>query len=127
MSQHKDPKSNAVRNLNDRFRKGDPYVTGRVVLTSGIQSICSMDGDGNGKKPSNETLEQLLEKVRTFDEFTEDNDPYGEHDFGAFTFEGDRVFWKIDYYAPDLIHGAEDPSDPKDTIRVLTILLAEEY
>jgi Protein of unknown function (DUF3768) len=57
--------------------------------------------------------------------------PYGEHDFGAFTFdhEGEslRIFWKIDYYAPDLLHGSEDPADPAQTIRVLTIMLAEEY
>jgi hypothetical protein len=32
----------------------------------------------------------------------EDNDPHGEHDFGAFEHEGQRIFWKIDYYAPDM-------------------------
>jgi Protein of unknown function (DUF3768) len=61
-----------------------------------------------------------------FDSFTEDNDPHGEHDFGAFEHEGQRIFWKIDYYAPDMEHGSENPADPKQTVRVLTIILASE-
>jgi len=35
-------------------------------------------------------------KVESFDSFTEDNDPHGEHDFGAFEHEAQRIFWKID-------------------------------
>jgi hypothetical protein len=66
-------------------------------------------------------------RSRIFDSFTPDNDPYGEHDFGAFEHEGQRIFWKIDYYAPDMEHGSEDPADPKQTVRVLTIMLASEY
>ncbi len=65
--------------------------------------------------------------MELFDSFTEDNDPHGKHDFGAFEHEGKRVFWKIDYYAPDMEHGSENPADPKQTVRVLTIMLASEY
>ena len=36
--------------------------------------------------------------VASFAAFTEDNDPYGEHDFGAFHLSGDKLFWKIDTY-----------------------------
>ncbi len=63
--------------------------------------------------------------VRNFSRFTEDNDPYGEHDFGSFTAAGNKVFWKIDYYQQDL-SGWCDPLDSKCR-RVVTIMLAEEY
>ena len=64
----------------------------------------------------------------TFTDFTKDNDPHREHDFGAFDVDGQRLFWKIDYFDqrdPDL--GAEDPSDEATTERVLTLMLADEY
>ena len=62
-----------------------------------------------------------------FDSFTEDNDPHGERDFGAFEHEGQRIFWKIDYYDRALTYGSENPADPQQTVRVLTIMLASEY
>ena len=109
-----------IRELNDQFRKtGDG---GRVFLTKGIITL-----------PSYQML-QAIEAVRAFDAFTPDNDPHGEHDFGAVTIEGNKVFWKIDYYRPNIDGemdvdglGSEDPSDPEETIRVLTVMLAEEY
>ena len=64
-----------------------------------------------------------------FDNFTPNNDPYGEHDFGQITLEGTTFFWKINYYDLDLhmhMH-SPDPSDETVTARVLTIMLAEEY
>lgn len=65
--------------------------------------------------------------MMSFDTFTEDTDPHGEHDFGAFEHNGKKLFWKIDYYAPDMLHGSEDPADPSKTTRVLTVMLAREY
>ncbi|MEZ5367545.1 MAG: DUF3768 domain-containing protein [Bryobacterales bacterium] len=58
---------------------------------------------------------EIMASVRRFDGFSEDNDPYGEHDFGAFDVESvGKVFWKIDYYADDQCRwGSEDPSDPE--------------
>lgn len=65
--------------------------------------------------------------VRAFATFTEDNDPHGEHDFGMVEVEGERLMWKIDCYDPTMTYASEDPADPDKTVRVLTILLAEEY
>ena len=72
-----------------------------------------------------EDVNEVFVRVRDFAEFNEDNDPYGEHDFGSFTVAGNKVFWKIDYYDQQLQYGTE-PLDP-DCRRVVTIMLAEEY
>jgi Protein of unknown function (DUF3768) len=57
----------------------------------------------------------ILSKVMEHDEFTDDNDPHGEHDFGAFDHAGKLIFWKIDYYDPSMESGSEDPADPAKT------------
>ena len=103
-----------IAELNDLCRKA-MGVAGRVFHTEGIAALPQRDQSA------------IREKVELFDSFTEDNDPHGEHDFGAFEHEGQRIFWKIDYYAPDMKHGSENPADPKQTVRVLTIMLASEY
>lgn len=69
----------------------------------------------------------IREKVETFNDFGPDNNPHGERDFGAFEHKGQRIFWKIDYYDRTLTQGSEDPADPSQTVRVLTIMLASEY
>jgi hypothetical protein len=103
-----------IAELNDRFR-GTLGGEGKRLMTAGIVSL-----------PFAEQA-AIIGKVMNFDSFTEDNDPHGEHDFGAFEHVGQRIFWKIDYYAPDMEHGSENPADPKQTVRVLTIMLASEY
>jgi hypothetical protein len=113
-----------IREQNDQFRGGLPApskVPGCVVITQGIQELT------NDPAELGKYLASLFEVVRTFEAFDETNDPYGEHDFGAFDFLEQRVFWKIDYYAPDMLHGSEDPTDLENTIRVLTVMLAREY
>ena len=111
--------SQAIRDLNDRFRKGDPAVPGRILVTPGVQALIV------GQSP--EYGGDVLAEVRRFDTFHSDNDPHGEHDFGGFEYLGKRLFWKLDYYAPDMQHGSEDPADTAQTVRILTIMLAEEY
>lgn len=68
----------------------------------------------------------ILERVHSFSDFTEDNDPYGEHDFGSFEFDGYAVDWKIDYYDRQLQYHSPDAADPAVTRRVLTTMLAAE-
>lgn len=75
-----------------------------------------------------ETLKaQVIECVKTFSEFDAANDPHGEHNFVNFEVEGQLFFGKIDYFDRTLHFGAGDPSDPEQTTRVLTIMLANEY
>jgi hypothetical protein len=97
--------------LNDAFRT--TLTGGRLILTRGIA----------GRPDTN----AILERVRSFAEFDEDNDPHREHDFGGFEHAGATIFWKIDCYDSSMINGSEDPADPKLTTRVLTVMLAEEY
>ena len=65
--------------------------------------------------------------MAVFDAFDRDNDPYGEHDFGALTVLGERVLFKIDYYNAGMTGGSPDPADPSVTTRVLTVTLAGEW
>lgn len=107
-------KTKKIAALNDLCRTA-VGVAGRLVQTPGIAALPLADQSA------------IREKVERFDAFSEDNDPHGERDFGAFVHNGDKVFWKIDYYDPTLSMGSEDPSDPRQTVRVLTIMLATEY
>ena len=102
-----------TRALNDQLRRY--LIGGRILLTPGITS--------NGQ----EAVRSVMAAVAAFDSFSADNDPYDEHDFGAVELEGQSVFWKISYYDPSLTMHAEDPSDPETCVRVLTVMLAEEY
>lgn len=102
-----------IRDLNDRFRTS--LIGGLVVATIDIRE--------NGEA----FMSAVIEAVQRFDAFTEDNDPYGEHDFGSLTVEGRKVFWKIDYYDGAMERGSDDPSNPDITTRVLTLMLAHEW
>jgi Protein of unknown function (DUF3768) len=102
-----------IRQLNDTLRS--TFTGGKVVMTDGVAGL-----------PENEHA-QLLERVRSFNEFTNDNDPCGEHDFGSIELARQTFFFKMDYYALDMDGGSEDPADPAKTTRVLTIMRADEY
>ena len=112
----KDPRAAKIAALNDAFRqnRGGP---GRQVMTAGV----------NAEGP--EFVMKALAAVAAFDAFTADNDPYGEHDFGSFELEREKLFWKIDYFekGTEYMAGAETPENPATTDRVLTLMLAEEY
>ena len=102
-----------VRQLNDDARQ---YLTdGKIVFTRGIAALALDDQAA------------ILERVRTFEDFAPESDPYDEHDFGAFEHAGHRVIWKIDYFDRDERFGSPDPADPRLTKRVVTIMLAGEY
>lgn len=99
--------------LNDRFRR--TMSGGTVVFTPGAHAF------------GHEMSCRLLEAVAAFDAFDSDDDPHGEHDFGALSLAGERFFWKIDYYDLTMQHASPDPADPAVTERVLTVMRADEY
>jgi hypothetical protein len=70
---------------------------------------------------------RVHEEVQAFAAFTPDNDPHGEHDFGSLRLEGRIVFLKVDYHDRRGRCHSPDPADPEQTLRVLTVMLAEEY
>jgi hypothetical protein len=106
-------RTHRIRALNDALRI--TLEGGQCVFTSGISALGVAFSTA------------ALAAVRVFAEFTPENDPYGEHDFGSFYIGEKRVFWKIDYYDLSLCYGSKDPADAAQTKRVLTIMLAEEY
>jgi hypothetical protein len=97
--------------LNDLFRT--TWLTGTVLLTSGTRSL------------GHATQSSIVEVMQGFDAFMPDNDPNGEDDFGWVIIDGQKVFWKIDYYDVTMQYGSDDPANSAVTKRVLTIMLAE--
>lgn len=136
-------KAEEIARLNDDFRHH--LSNGTLVLTSGIR--CN----------TKEDIAEIIARVRNFNDFDEDNAPYGEHEtslsfareerpqqrlvvrasrkmkssvaaqFGAFNFKGKKIFWKIDYYDREFLYLAPDVSSPRLTNRVMTVMYAEEY
>ena len=119
-----------IARLNDLARQA-MGVACTAVATVGFRSLPDADQSC------------VRELIETYDAFTDDNDPYGERDFGTIYQLGDgqwtterprlredereRVFWKIDYYDRGLRFGSEDAANPAVTRRVLTIMLSDEY
>lgn len=108
-----DEKRDEIRRLNDLFRRS--LSGGKLVITAGVQNL------------GRDALPGIVRAVQVFCNFDNRNDPFSEHDFGRIDISGHELFWKIDYYDPTLTFGSSNPSDPRQTIRVLTIMLAEEY
>ncbi|MBQ8677591.1 MAG: DUF3768 domain-containing protein [Alphaproteobacteria bacterium] len=102
-----------IKTLNDNFRK--TFTGGRVMLTSGINALAADD------------VAEILSRVRSFNDFTTANDPYNEHDFGSFDYKGQKIMFKIDYYDKSLCYLSNDPTNPEQTVEVMTVMTAEEY
>ena len=73
------------------------------------------------------TKAEVLSAVRAFDKFSGDNDPHQEHDMAFFEVKGASYYFKVDYYDKSQEFGSEDPTDPVQTTRVLTIGEANDY
>ena len=69
-----DAETLAMRSLNDHLRR--TFAGGRVVMTQGVNAL------------ADQTIHRVLKAIRDFDDFTEDNDPYGTHEFGMIDIDG---------------------------------------
>ena len=126
-------KSDRIRELNDNARTSWGLY-GKVFFTNGIRALSEADqsaiaervqqyGGPNPNTPEDDTIR---------DPWVEGDNPYGENDFGVIVHECEdgesvKVYFKFDYYDQNMEYGSEDPSDPRQTTRVLTIMLASEY
>jgi hypothetical protein len=99
--------------LNDRLRQD--LSTGLAVMTPGVAAL------------GPDAVDRIVKTVSVYDDFCHANDPHEEHDFGGFDAEGQKIFFKIDYYDNSLSAHSPDPADPSVTRRVITIMLANEY
>jgi len=102
-----------IKTINDIFRKS--FIGGEVLLSAGIAAMSSED------------KANIVSMVQNFNDFNEDNDPYGEHDFGSFDYKGEKILWKIDYYDLNNQYHSENPANPDITNRILTIMTVYEF
>ena len=63
---------------------------------------------------------RIVKTIAVFDDFCQANDPYEEHDFGAFEAERRTIFLKIDLYEEP---GVKSKNGESVVNRVLTIML----
>ena len=105
------PKTQRIRQLNDQARQ--TLIGCRVLITPGVRAL--------------DATVAILGVLQQYSDFTPDNDPYAEHDFGSFRYGGETIFWKFDYYDLDFTMHSLDAADPTVTARVLTVLLGSEY
>ncbi|HHX1497488.1 TPA: DUF3768 domain-containing protein [Pseudomonas aeruginosa] len=114
-----------VQQKNDNFRKNILYLAAKVNryhlnITPAVGFEASKDES---------FVYRIIEAVAN-GSFNDDNDPHLEHDFNFFTFEGERYFWKIDYFADERLDrhpGEENLLNDEKCFRVLTIGEAAEY
>ncbi len=109
-----------IRALNDQLRTttdpiGALMWNGSLVITSNLAAR------------GNDFVDHAVAAMRRFSDFDADNDPNGEHDCAVLDVDGHSVIWKIDYIAPDMLHGSEEPWDAGKTRRVLTLMLGEMH
>ena len=107
-----DQRAERIARLNDELRTRGRG--GQLLVTSGVEASPYMN--------------EIVEAVQRYKfQGVDENNPYGENDWGAVAVEGEKYFFKIDYYDPTMTAHSEDEADPKKTRRVMTIMRAEEW
>jgi len=104
---------NRVCHLNDQLRTRG--IGGIIQMTDGIAGL------------DLSTINEVFGAIAAFDSFTPENDPHGEHDCAILTVAGVEVMWKIDCFDRSRRFLSPDPADSRVTVRVLTVMRADEY
>ncbi|MEM1363436.1 MAG: DUF3768 domain-containing protein [Pseudomonadota bacterium] len=105
-----------IAEQNDAFRRRQPGGgQGEVVATRAV----------NDEGP--EFVAACLEAVASYDDFNEENDPFGTHEMGFMEVQGKKVWWKLDLYDRAYENGSPNPTSLADTRRVLTVLFPSDY
>lgn len=102
-----------VRLLNDFLRK--TFLGGKIVMTASVAALDEV------------VRAEVLNRVKLFNDFTEDNNPHGENDMGFFEVRGGTYWFKIDYLDRAMEYGSPDPSNPQVTTRLMTIGEQSDY
>lgn len=92
----------------------------KIVFSEMVADLASREAGPGESRPCFE----LLSLVRQAPVLP-GNDPHGEHDFGSVDLDGEKYYWKIDYYDEAWEYGADPKEGPVS--RLLTIMHSSEY
>lgn len=118
------PKAEQIKNIkskpihaiaihNDQLRKH--HIGGRIMMSKDISNLHSA------------RIHMIMKQIADFSNFNSSNDPYEERDCAILEIDNLSIMWKIDYYDETLDGHSPDPSNPDVTVRIMTVMLAEEY
>jgi len=109
---------------NDAFRSNfgschvdGELIDGKVRITQGIAQVSDLERT------------QIIQKVVTFSEFSDDIDPFAEHCFGTWEHPtAGKMIWTISYFADENCeHEIEVDENSAEIYRVLTIMQWDEW
>ena len=100
------------RALNDHFRKTGQG--GIVTLSMGLHKLGQAEVDNVMKQLAGEKGDKSVEAG-------------SEHDTGEIQVGNRTVNWEINYYNKELDDVSDNPTNPDQTTRFMTLLLSTEY
>jgi len=100
------------RALNDHFRKTGEG--GIVTLSMGLHKLGQAEVGNVMKQLAGEKGDKSVESGN-------------EHDMGEIEIGNRTISWEIDYYNKELDDVSGNPTNPEQTTRFMTLLLATEY
>lgn len=103
----------AVRSLNDAFRIS--FTSTELYCSPGVIKLDHRDQS------------IILDRVRRYRGFAEDNDPDMTHKYGFIEYEDLQLVWEIIYLDNDGNHESTDPLSLNLTRRYMMVMLKNEW